>query len=110
MLDKYLYIDFEYNRPRNRDMGLICAAVYIDGVESVYWVRHGSECRALMRVLVKARKEEYTIVCFSASAEARAFVALELDPLKFSWIDLYLDFKQLLNNDYFYLYNKYNYR
>ena len=103
---KYLYLDTEYNNPRNKDMGLICAAVYIDGVETVYWTRHEDEKQALINVLNEA-KQTRTIVCFSASAEARAFVALGLDPLEFTWIDLYLDFKQLLNNDYFYLYNKY---
>ena len=101
---KYLFIDFEYNRPHNKDMGLICAAVYIDGVESVYWVRHAAEKWELIEAITA---EDRVIVCFSASAEARAFVALGLDPLEFQWIDLYLDFKQLINNDYFYLYNKY---
>ena len=102
---KYLYIDFEYNRPHNKDMGLICAAVYIDGEEKVFWTRHEREEEHLLSILVYHK--DRTIVCFSASAEARAFVALGLDPLNYLWIDLYLDFKQLINNDYFYLYNKY---
>jgi hypothetical protein len=99
-----VYIDFEFNQPNELHMGLICCALSVDGGKpEKFWLLDGSDTDALIRRLDEL--DSYTMVAYNVDmAEGRCFRALGLDPRKFVWNDLYLDWKWLRNGDDRYTY------
>lgn len=104
MLKDRVYIDFEYNQPNELGMGLIsCQLSVDDGEPEIYWLHDGSDTEKLIR-----RLDEFdgkTLVAYNVDmAEGRGIRALGLDPRKFKWNDLMLDWKWLRNGDDNYTY------
>ncbi len=89
-----LPLDFEYNASHQRDMGLVSVAVDWGKTAESIWLRRPNTFKEQLM----ERKGE-TIVCFNTLAEARGLIALGIDPYDFKWVDLWLDYRQLQNND-----------
>lgn len=99
-------IDFEFNRPANKDMGLVCAALSVDGgaIEK-YWLYDGSDNKKLVDRIVGLADEGAVFSAYAVQlAEGRCFKALGIDPRKVKWHDLYSEWKWLRNGDNRYLY------
>ena len=99
-------IDFEFSRPSNPDMGLVCAALSVDGGEiEKYWLLDGSDNQKLYDRLIDLAENDASFSAYAVQlAEGRCFLALGLDPRKFRWHDLYSEWKWLRNGDNRYLY------
>lgn len=99
-------IDFEFNRPANKDMGLVCAALSVDGGEiEKYWLYDGSDKKKLVDRIVGLADEGAVFSAYAVQlAEGRCFKALGIDPRKVKWHDLYSEWKWLRNGDNRYLY------
>ena len=106
---KILAIDFEYNRPQDPDMGLMAVSIQVGDDEpySIWLYNSTAEKNILGRFLTLKCEEGYTLVAHNAVAEASCFIALGLDPRKFKWLDTYLEYKQLANQNNDWLYGKY---
>ena len=106
-----IYLDFEYNQPTERHMGLVscCLLCVDDSIQELmnFNLRDSFEKSQLILYLSVAQEAGETLVCYNASAEARCLVALNLNPLDFKWVDLYLDHRQLMNKDVLWMYGKY---
>ena len=99
-------IDFEFSRPSNPDMGLVCAALSVDGGEiEKYWLLDGSDNQKLHDRLIDLAENDASFSAYAVQlAEGRCFFALGLDPRRFRWHDLYSEWKWLRNGDNRYLY------
>ena len=99
-------IDFEFSKPSNPDMGLVCAALSVDGGEiERYWLLDGSDNQKLHDRLIDLAENDASFSAYAVQlAEGRCFLALGLDPRKFRWHDLYSEWKWLRNGDNRYLY------
>ena len=99
-------IDFEFSRPSNPDMGLVCAALSVDGGEiEKYWLLDGSDNQKLYDRLIDLAENDASFSAYAVQlAEGRCFLALGLDPRRFRWHDLYSEWKWLRNGDNRYLY------
>lgn len=99
-------IDFEFFRPSNKDMGLVCAALSVDGGEiERYWLLDGSDNQKLHDRLIDLAENDASFSAYAVQlAEGRCFLALGLDPRRFRWHDLYSEWKWLRNGDNRYLY------
>ena len=99
-------IDFEFSRPSNPDMGLVCAALSVDGGEiEKYWLLDGSDNQKLHDRLIDLAENDASFSAYAVQlAEGRCFLALGLDPRRFRWHDLYSEWKWLRNGDNRYLY------
>ena len=99
-------IDFEFSRPSNPDMGLVCAALSVDGGEiEKYWLLDGSDSQKLHDRLIDLAENDASFSAYAVQlAEGRCFLALGLDPRRFRWHDLYSEWKWLRNGDNRYLY------
>ncbi len=99
-------IDFEFCRPSNKDMGLVCAALSVDGGDvEKYWLYDGSGKGALKKRIVELADDGAVFSAYAVQlAEGRCFKALGFDPRKFKWHDLYSEWKWLRNGDNRYLY------
>lgn len=99
-----VYIDFEFCKPSEKDMGLICCSLKHGKlpVEN-YWLLDGTDTEDLKERLCFLENE--TFVAYNIEmAEARCFYALGLDPRSFKWRDLMLEWKWLRNGDDRYTY------
>lgn len=105
---KFVYIDFEYNRPAEKHPNLVCAAWSTshpsDDTQSIWLYNNPRNQKKLHNILLDYHKRGYTFVSFATTAEARCFYALRLDPVMFNWVDLYCEWRQLRN-----CYDKFNY-
>ena len=99
-------IDFEFWRPSNPDMGLVCAALSVDGGKiEKYWLLDGSDNQKLHDRLIDLAENDASFSAYAVQlAEGRCFRALGLDPRRFRWHDLYSEWKWLRNGDNRYLY------
>ena len=99
-------IDFEFHCPSNPDMGLVCAALSVDGGEiEKYWLLDGSDNQKLYDRLIDLAENNASFSAYAVQlAEGRCFIALGLDPRRFRWHDLYSEWKWLRNGDNRYLY------
>ena len=99
-------IDFEFSKPSNPDMGLVCAALSVDGGEiERYWLLDGSDNQKLQDRLIDLAENDASFSAYAVQlAEGRCFLALGLDPRRFRWHDLYSEWKWLRNGDNRYLY------
>lgn len=106
-----VYIDFEYNRSSDPDMGLVCCCLQHDDepIER-YWLDDGSDTDALRERLCYFHDIDETIVGYAIQmAECRCFVALGLDPRNFKWRDLFSEYRWLANADDRFLYGPFTY-
>lgn len=100
-------IDFEYRRPADKDMGLVCCDLQVDyGPIERYWLHDGSDNERLVKRIIELA--DHVFVGYAIQmAECRCFYALGLDPRKFKWRDLYSEYKWLSNADDRWSYGKF---
>lgn len=105
------YLDFEYSRSKEERLNLVAACLKAEPVPDVapevtlnLWLDgHGANRLHLKNFLLSIR-DTHTLVAFNVVAEASSLIALNLDPTKFQWIDLQLEYKMLLNHNHKYMY------
>lgn len=98
------FIDFEYRKSADPVMDLVSAVLQIGGDVYNFWLfQDRSEWERLAETLT-ALKDTHYICAYAALAESRCFKSLGLNPMEFSWIDLFSEFRQLTNHvdDYAY--------
>lgn len=111
-MTEFAFIDFEYNRTTERYMNLVaCVLAYpLDDGGLKYhrfWLDRDEGQQAYLRNhLFELRDRGYVFVAFNVVAEASAFIALRLDPTKFKWVDLQLEWKMLLNHNHKFMYGE----
>lgn len=107
-----VYLDFEYNQTSERYQNLVACALQVvhedQGQASTehyqFWLdRNESEKRKLREGLLALRGDSI-LVAFNVVAEASSLISLRLDPTKFKWIDLQLEYKMLLNHNHKFMY------
>jgi hypothetical protein len=97
--------DFEFAKPANPDMGIICVAIQPEGEETeTYWLWKGEQKRQFLSRMY-SMKDTHIFVGYSIQqAEARCIASLGIDPNKLQWRDLMLEWRWLRNGDYRYSY------
>lgn len=87
-------------------MGLVCVAWSVDNSEaqSLWLYKDQKEKNRFKEMLLDWRNQGAKFMCFNASAEARCFVALGVNPIKCKWIDLQCEWKMLTNHCDYYRY------
>lgn len=68
-------IDFEFSKPSNPDMGLVCAALSVDGGEiEKYWLLDGSDNQKLHDRLIDLAENDASFSAYAVQlAEGRCF-------------------------------------
>lgn len=106
---KLAYLDFEFSGISNPELTLVSAAVRaVDGptfkFERQFWLFQGKDRVAAQKFFAMLIKEGYTFVAYAMEAEARSLLTLfgkDRTWLKsFQAIDLYLEYRCLLNHNY----------
>ena len=92
------YVDFEFSEVVEPQVKLVCAAIYdpVKDVKKTFWLHNNPQEHS---ALVKYLKSFEIFIGYQCVAEARSFLALGLDPLKFKWIDCFLEYRMLTNHN-----------
>lgn len=96
--EDFLFLDFEFNQITSENVNLVSCVTYSTKTKKTkkFWLhRNFPEHKKLKDHLMEHRY----ISGYSCVAEARCFYSLNLDPLAWEWLDLYLEYKMLSNHN-----------
>lgn len=96
--EKIIALDFEFNQTTEENVNLVSCVTYdFKSKRSIKWWLHRSP--NIQNKLAKYLKEYQIILGYACVAEARSFLSLNLDPLHFQWIDMFLEYRMLTNHN-----------
>lgn len=107
---KPVEIDFEFNDTSERLLNLVCCSLrVVNAGEEIerYWLHKNAGEQLRLKERLLELKADHTFLAFGASAEARSFIALGLQPLDFMWIDLYAEWRMARYNNNRFEYGRY---
>lgn len=92
-------LDFEFCRILQEKVHLVSCVTYKIGEDPIKWWLHNDPIRQeeLKDYLLENKDEVF--VGYADIAEARCFYSLGLDPVKFNWIDLMLEWRCITNHN-----------
>lgn len=92
-----LFLDFEFNNTTEEIVNLVSCVTHDLTTRKTrkFWLHNSDKEK---RNLFKHLLQYEIIIGYACVAEARSFIALNLDPLHFKWIDLFLEYKMLTNH------------
>lgn len=97
-LGRRVWLDFEYNRTVEAKVNLVSCVCHddIENETKTFWLHNSKkEWERLAKHLLNYD----LIISYAAVAEARSFISLELNPLDFKWIDLFLEYRMISNHN-----------
>lgn len=103
-------IDFEYRKSNEKHPELVCCALKGRQHKKAlkFWLHDcPSERARLKSVLIMLISEGAVFLSYQATAEARCFLALGINPLDAQWIDLYVEWRQIRNKNDRFLFGPY---
>lgn len=98
-----LYTDTEFNKVNHPQVNPVCATTHLvlpgKPVETIDWWTHKDLKRqkSLAEYLMDNRSTP--INAYAAVAEARFFMSIGLNPLDFRWVDQFIEYRHLTNNN-----------
>ena len=97
-----IYFDFEYNQNgAGGQLHPVCVCCRTDlGASHNFWLRDEKGLSAFNEFMQAAYIQDCTLVSWNAVAEASALIALGIDPMAYHWIDLWLEYRLLMNDNY----------
>lgn len=106
-MSKYIYLDFEYNNSQNRLVNLVSVAWTDRTTKEKMWLYHNEDNQdEFTDKILEWYEQDYTFVAFAATAEARCFETMfkkfledEFKVYDLKWIDLYLEWRMILNHN-----------
>ncbi len=105
-MKRYICIDTEFFDSNEETMTVVCAVLHEDGISTKFdLINYPQTFQLYMGML--AENPDVVLVAFMATAESRALLSLNIDPLQFKWIDLYVENIMLCNSNHKYAYGEY---
>ena len=106
-MSKFVYLDFEYNDTAEEILNLVCVTVSAVDTESgegatkeKYWLHANMSEQLRFNNRIEQLLEDYYFVAYNVIAEASSLLSLPYPPKveKMKWIDLWIEYRVLLNN------------
>ncbi len=97
-LGRCCFLDFEFNSLNSEKVNLVACVLYDSRTKETtkFWLHNDDFAKEELKYFIK---EYQTIIGYACVAEARSFISLGLDPLKFQWIDLFLEYRMISNHN-----------
>lgn len=91
-------IDTEFFNTREKYVNPVCCSIVTSkGEIKNYWVLSEVEKEKFIKVMKTLEGE--TFIAWNATAEGRFLISLGIDPLKYKWIDLFIEYRCLTNHN-----------
>jgi hypothetical protein len=106
-----VYLDFEYTDSKEEKLRIVCCVLYVHDENNkfvdkeVYWLFDGDYER-LVDDLEVFRKQNYLFIAYNVIAEARSVLSIDMEVTDIHWIDLWLEYRNLLNHNHKLMYGK----
>ncbi len=100
MAQAFLSIDFEYNNTKEQYMNVVCFAATDSrtGLVTNIWTHRGKNPKQVEEFLDYKHGQGYMFLSHSVVAESSALLSLKIDPLKYNWIDTFIEFRMVTNH------------
>lgn len=105
MARSYCYADFEFNRVSSPQLNMVAAAVKWQDKVYKWWLFNDGQKRSFLEFIQKL-PPEVIFVSYNVESEARSFISLGLDPRKYKWQCLYLEYLMMMNHNHEIAYGK----
>lgn len=112
-LENLCFIDFEFFNTKEKDLELVSCALSYTGksgnlIEETFWLLDNTASKKLLATLLSKLALTHVFVAYAFQAEARCLFQLSsgLSPTKLKAVDLYLEYRMLLNHNHEYQYGK----
>ena len=103
-MSRKVFLDFEFNDTNEKHLNVVCVSYLsqIDGVTKIetIWLLDPTERARFINILESWDADGVTLVAFFVIAEARSILSLGIDPRRFHWIDLWIEYRMLLNHNH----------
>ena len=99
-MNKYVFFDAEFSDKGEKLYKPICFSFKYGEIEKAVWNLENENLIQTQKLFEHFRKENAVLVSFSVLAEARYLLSLGINPLLFNWIDLKVEWEQVLNSNY----------
>lgn len=101
----FVYLDFEYNTTNEQNLNLVCVHLSVhrytyQPMDYYIWLHKEDRNKEVLKRFLLKHKSKYTFVAYSVEAEGGSLYSLGIDPTKFNWIDLRLEYKMLTNHNH----------
>lgn len=98
MKSKSLYLDFEFNRTKEKFVELVACCTYDPKTKEQkrFWLYKNKPAKEKLKKYLSGYQ---IFLTYAAVAECRSFLSLGLDPLSFKWIDFFLEYRMLTNHN-----------
>lgn len=104
---KYVFLDFEFNKSKNRFLNIVSVSYETsDGYKNTVWLHKDEDAQEVfIEDMLLLHQQGFIFVAYAVTAEARVFETLltkfniDMKVWEFKWIDLYLEWRQLLNHN-----------
>lgn len=95
-----LYVDTEFNNTSEEKVTMVCAAIYSSTTKKIYkfWTHQDPAKQKEFKEFCQKHINE-TWFSYAATAEGRFWISSELDPVKFNWIDGFIEYRLLTNHN-----------
>ena len=96
-----LFIDFEFNSTSEPLLNVVCVAFQLDDgpIQSI-WLQDVEGRQRFADLFELWVESDVTFVAFYAAAEARSLLGLEIDPTRVRWVDLWIEYRMLMNHSH----------
>ena len=107
-ITKRAFLDFEFNQTSEAKLNLVCCSIITnDGQRYDEWLHNSPEGYVKCKNKIHSLDDDgYEFIAYAVTAEARAFLAMDIYPVDFKWVDLYLEYRMLLNQNNHMAYGK----
>jgi DNA polymerase I-like protein with 3'-5' exonuclease and polymerase domains len=99
------YLDFEFFNSKEHNVTPVCVTIDVwakgkrEFIEDFWLYEHEEGVREFAAVMADLHKRDAILCSYAFTAEARALLALGIEPTSFRAIDLYLEYRQLANSN-----------
>lgn len=93
-----LYLDLEFRNVTEEFVELVCCTTMLNNEVKEWWLLNNDKAKEELKTYLLDNKDN-NFVSYAVQAEARSFLSLGLEPLDFTWIDLYLEWRCLTNHN-----------
>lgn len=95
-----IFIDTEFNRTTHPFVNPVCAVLYELPAkkEHRFWTHNNKAAQNKLKDFILERKDQ-VFICYGGAAEGRFFLSLGLRPIDFKWIDLFIEYRYISNNN-----------
>lgn len=103
-----IFLDFEFTQVVEPRVKLVCATTFNDETDELleWWLHNDKASQEKLAAYLNQFKKNEVIFGYGATAEGRSFQSLNLDPVKFNWIDGFFEYRCLTNHNHALMYGK----